>query len=80
VEYIQRVRIEAAKKALASTRESLEEIVSAVGYTDAPGFRKLFIRHTGLTPSEFRKKYHPAYAPVTTRMIRSAGPGKVRMN
>ena len=79
VEYIQRVRIEAAKKALASTRDRLDEIASAVGYEDAPGFRKLFIRYTGLTPSEFRKKYHPAYAPLIAppvrRPARRAQPG-----
>ena len=63
VEYIQRVRVEAAKKALMQTRETLDEISWGVGYSDTPGFRKLFIRHTGLTPTEFRRRYSTVHMP-----------------
>ena len=61
VEYLQCVRVEAAKKALAETRKPLDEIAWAAGYTDPPGFRKLFVRLTGLTPSEYRKRNRVAW-------------------
>lgn len=54
--YLQLARIEAAKGALIRTRESVDEIASMVGYSNTPGFRKIFVRHTGLTPSEYRRR------------------------
>lgn len=62
LEYIQRVRVEAAKRALIETNSALEDIVWNVGYSDIPGFRKIFTRFAGLSPSEFRKRYHPAHS------------------
>ena len=55
-EYLQCVRVEAAKKALTGSREPLDEVAWTVGYTDVPGFRKAFARLTGLTPSEYRRR------------------------
>lgn len=57
IEYIQRVRVEAVKKALETTQHSIEEIVRKVGYEDMTTFRKLFKRITGISPTEYRKKY-----------------------
>jgi transcriptional regulator GlxA family with amidase domain len=57
IEYIQRVRVEAVKKALEATQYSIEEIVHKVGYEDMTSFRKLFKRITGISPNEYRKKY-----------------------
>lgn len=56
-EYIQRVRIEAAKRALEQSREPVAAIASRVGYADAVAFRKVFARITGLTPSDYRDRY-----------------------
>lgn len=63
-EYIQRVRIEAAKRALEDGRESVQEIAEHVGYEDAVAFRKRFIQVTGLTPSEYRARYGARAAPA----------------
>jgi transcriptional regulator GlxA family with amidase domain len=57
VEYIQRVKIEAAKMSLESSRESVNEVMYRVGYTDTKAFRTTFKRITGLSPMEYRNKY-----------------------
>lgn len=55
--YIQRVRVEKAKRILESEQKNLEEISFAVGYEDSGFFRKIFIRHTGLNPRAYRERF-----------------------
>jgi len=57
VEYIQRVKIEAAKMNLENTRDSVNEVMYNVGYTDTKAFRSTFKRITGLSPIEYKNKY-----------------------
>ncbi|MDK9707286.1 MAG: GlxA family transcriptional regulator [Desulforhopalus sp.] len=57
LEYLQRLRIEAARKLLETSAESIEEITLRSGYEDISSFRKLFKRHTGLSPSAYRKRF-----------------------
>ncbi len=57
-EYIQRVKIEAAKKHFESTSKNVNEVMYDVGYSDAKTFRSLFKKITGLSPVEYRNKYH----------------------
>ncbi|MDX1640860.1 MAG: helix-turn-helix domain-containing protein [Balneolaceae bacterium] len=57
-EYIQRVKVEAAKKNLERTRKNVNEVMYDVGYSDTKSFRDLFRRITGLTPIEYRDKYN----------------------
>jgi transcriptional regulator GlxA family with amidase domain len=57
VEYIQRVKIEAAKTLLEKARKSVNEVMFDVGYADAKAFRDLFRKITGLTPLEYRNKF-----------------------
>lgn len=56
-QYIQRVRIEAAKKSLENNEDSVQNIVFDIGYDDISTFRKLFKRYTGLSPVDYRKKF-----------------------
>jgi len=63
IEYIQRVKIEAAKRSFESSRKNITEVMFDVGYTDTKSFRDVFKKITGLTPIEYRNKYHKA-APV----------------
>lgn len=56
-EYIQRVKIEAAKKSLETGRASISDIIYTLGYNDIKTFRDTFKRITGITPQDYRKKY-----------------------
>ncbi|MFN8398287.1 MAG: helix-turn-helix domain-containing protein [Bacteroidia bacterium] len=57
VEYMQRVRIEAAKRHFEASRKNVGEVMYDVGYTDTKAFRDVFKKITGLTPIEYRNKY-----------------------
>ena len=57
VEYMQRVRIEAAKMSLETIRDNVNEVMYNVGYTDTKAFRMIFKKITGLSPVEYRNKY-----------------------
>lgn len=57
IEYIQRVRIEAAKLFFEASRKNISEIMYDVGYTDTKSFRDVFKKITGLTPIEYRNKF-----------------------
>jgi transcriptional regulator GlxA family with amidase domain len=58
LEYIQRVKVEAAKRSLETSRKNINEVMYDVGYTDTKAFRELFKKITGLTPIEYRNKYN----------------------
>jgi transcriptional regulator GlxA family with amidase domain len=61
--YVQRVRVEEAKRLLEQTERSVEEICWAVGYGEPASFRRLFKRITHLTPGEYRRRFRiPEYA------------------
>lgn len=55
--YLQQVRIEAAKKQLETTQESMSEITYRIGYEDSSTFRRLFKKQTGISPREYRDKF-----------------------
>lgn len=57
VEYMQRVKIEAAKMSLESSRENVNEVMYKVGYTDTKAFRTTFKKITGISPIQYRSKY-----------------------
>jgi transcriptional regulator GlxA family with amidase domain len=57
IEYIQRVKIEAAKKSLEGSRKSVNEVMYDVGYSDTKSFRTVFKKITGLSPVQYRNKY-----------------------
>jgi len=57
-EYIQRVKVEAAKISLESSRDNVNEVMYKVGYTDNKAFRSTFKRLTGLSPIQYRTKYY----------------------
>ncbi len=61
-EYIQRVKIEVAKKQLEQGSKQVTEVMYDVGYSDTKAFRQIFKKITGLTPVDYRNKYsrqHP---------------------
>lgn len=58
VEYIQRVKIEAAKKWFENTPKNINEVMYEVGYSDTKAFRNVFKKITGLSPIHYRHKYN----------------------
>lgn len=59
IEYLQNLRVEAAKRLLESGTQAVDDISVEVGYEDASFFRRLFKRLTGLTPSQYRRMFQP---------------------
>lgn len=57
-EYIQRVKIEAARKQLEIGRKSITEVMLDVGYSDTQTFRDVFKKITDMTPVDYRNKYN----------------------
>jgi transcriptional regulator GlxA family with amidase domain len=55
--YLQKLRIENAKRLLESKKVSFNEITWRVGYNDISSFHKVFKSETGLTPIEYRSKF-----------------------
>jgi transcriptional regulator GlxA family with amidase domain len=63
IAYVQRLRIEDAKRRLERTDASVDEISWRVGYEDPAFFRRLFKRTTGLAPGAYRKRFRiPEFA------------------
>ena len=56
--YINRVKIETAKRNFEISRKNINEVMYEVGFTDAKSFRLLFKKTTGLAPIEYRSKYN----------------------
>ena len=68
IDYVQRLRIEDAKRRLERTDASADEIGWKVGYEDAAFFRRLFKRVTGMTPGAYRRRFQvPAFASPTRK-------------
>jgi transcriptional regulator GlxA family with amidase domain len=56
-EYIQYLKIEAARRQLESSRYHVNEVMYAVGYNDNKAFRTTFKKITGLSPLEYRNRF-----------------------
>jgi len=58
LEYLQRVKIESAKRAFETSRKTINEVMYEVGYSDIKAFREVFRKITGMSPLEYRNKYN----------------------
>ena len=68
IAYVQRLRVEDAKRRLERTETPVDEISWLVGYEEAAFFRRLFKRVTGLTPGTYRRRFRiPAFARPTVK-------------
>ncbi len=61
VEYLQRVKIEIAKRNFETSRKNINEVMYDAGYTDIKAFRTIFKKLTGLSPLEYRQKYNKEF-------------------
>lgn len=57
LQYLQCVRVEAAKTLLETTGAHVNQVVWQVGYEDVSSFQRLFKRETGLTMVEYRQRF-----------------------
>ncbi|MEQ8967440.1 MAG: helix-turn-helix domain-containing protein [Azospirillaceae bacterium] len=55
--YLQMIRIAAARQMLEDGASSVQRVAVAVGYDDVAFFRRLFKRHTGMTPAAYRERF-----------------------
>ena len=57
VEYAQRVKMEAVKMSLETTKKNVNEVMYDVGYSDVKAFREVFKKVTGLSPVEYKQRF-----------------------
>jgi transcriptional regulator GlxA family with amidase domain len=57
VMYLQRVRVEAARRLLEISKDSIEQIAWKIGYEDSGSFNRLFKKITGMSPGGYRRKF-----------------------
>ena len=70
-EYLQLLRVTAARQLLERGRAPVHKVAAAVGYEDSSYFRGIFKRHTGMTPKEYRNRFGPLV--VSSGEIRDRG-------
>lgn len=63
--YVERARVEAARRQLEATPDGIEAIARDAGFGTAESMRRAFDRELGVTPSEYRARF--ALAPAPTR-------------
>jgi AraC-like DNA-binding protein len=57
LEYLQRLRVQAARRLLEERHTTVQEVSTAVGYADVAFFRSVFKRYTGLSPGAYRRRF-----------------------
>lgn len=57
LDYVQTLRVEEAKQVLETTNDAIDDIAVEVGYEDPNSFRRLFKRTTGISPSQYRRRF-----------------------
>ncbi|WP_432709147.1 GlxA family transcriptional regulator [Pedobacter sp.] len=63
-EYLQRVKVEAAKKELEMGKKTVNEVMYNVGYSDPKAFRDVFRKITNMTPMDYLNKYNAQMTPT----------------
>ncbi|HNQ13853.1 MAG TPA: helix-turn-helix domain-containing protein [Bacteroidia bacterium] len=58
-DYLQRVKVEAAKKLFERYHSHVDQVMNLVGYSDPKAFRNIFKKISGVTPIDYRKRYTP---------------------
>lgn len=56
-EYVQTLRVAAARELLEQSEASVQQICTRIGYEDLAFFRRVFKRHTGVAPAEYRSRF-----------------------
>ncbi|UYB38847.1 GlxA family transcriptional regulator [Streptomyces sp. Je 1-4] len=64
--YVDRVRLEAARRCLEDTADGIEQVARRCGYGTPEAMRRAFLRVLGGSPAEYRRRFQPAGPPVPT--------------
>ena len=57
--YVDRTRLEAARRRLEDTATGVEETARACGYGSSEAMRRAFVRALGVSPAEYRRRFRP---------------------
>lgn len=57
--YVERTRLEAARRQLEDTAEGIEQTARACGYRTTEAMRRAFIETLGVSPAEYRRRFRP---------------------
>ena len=69
LEYVVRLRMHLARKLLRDSIATLQQIATYVGYSDTMYFNRIFKKHTGITPGQYRKKYQHTVSKNTMKRL-----------
>ncbi|MFE6171079.1 GlxA family transcriptional regulator [Streptomyces sp. NPDC056464] len=58
--YVDRTRLEHARRLLEDTTDGVEEVSRASGYGTPEAMRRAFVKALGAAPAEYRRRFHPA--------------------
>jgi transcriptional regulator GlxA family with amidase domain len=59
--WVELARVNAARERLEGGREAPKQVAALCGFANADTLRRAFVRHVGVTPAEYRRRYaHPA--------------------
>ncbi|WP_223778100.1 GlxA family transcriptional regulator [Streptomyces sp. 135] len=64
--YVERVRVEHARRLLEDTSDGVEEVSRACGYGTPEAMRRAFVKALGAAPAEYRRRFRPGTAPTGT--------------
>jgi transcriptional regulator GlxA family with amidase domain len=56
-EYVERTRVEAARRLLETGNSAPKRVAADCGYADVNGLRRAFVRRLGVTPADYRRRY-----------------------
>jgi AraC-like DNA-binding protein len=76
-EYLDRVRVEAARKQLENTNETIEKIAAAVGFVSSSTMRRPFHRVLDVTPSDYRARFRPQPSPSKVEPVKEETGGSI---
>ena len=60
--YVERVRLEAARRRLEDTTEPIAAVAAACGFGTAETMRRVFLRALEVGPAEYRRRFQPPAA------------------
>ncbi len=66
--YVDRVRLETARRRLEDTADGVEETARSCGYGTPEAMRRAFVRTLGVSPGEYRRRFHPAAPAAGTQL------------